>query len=102
MAGRRNDIANKEAIILKTPIKLKPCPFCGGLVKIILCDRLGNIRPEEYEADPYSGLGFLLDHNIDDNPECPIAHEKDYDVHLGFCIYDTRDEAAMAWNRRKG
>lgn len=27
--------------------KLRPCPFCGGLAKIVLCDDEGNLHNEE-------------------------------------------------------
>lgn len=77
------------------------CPFCGGNVRILVCDDEGNIHSEEYEDDPWSGLGYQLNHNQNDKiGECPIATEDDYDVTLGFCIYDTREEATAAWNKR--
>lgn len=79
-------------------VKLSPCPFCGGAAKIIVCDDEGNHHAKDYEDDPWSGLGFMLEHNEEDNPECPIAHEK-YEQ-CGRKIYDTRAEAAAAWNRR--
>lgn len=37
-------------------IELKPCPFCGGQVKFLIMDDEFNIRDEEYEKDPWSGL----------------------------------------------
>ena len=78
--------------------ELKPCPFCGGKVNIIICDDEGNHHSEEYKSNPWSGLGFMLEHNEEDNTDCPIAHEKG--AQLGRWIYDTRDEAVKYWNRR--
>lgn len=72
------------------------CPFCGGEVKIIVCDDEGN-HPKEpgYEQNPWSGLGFMLYHSEDDNPDCPIAHEAE--GQFGRKIYNSREEAAAAW-----
>ena len=78
--------------------ELKPCPFCGGEVKVIICDREGNARSDEYEKDPWSGLGFMLYHGVEKNPYCVIAN--DPGEHLGGWIYDTREEAIDAWNSR--
>ena len=61
--------------------KLKPCPFCGGSAKIVLCDDEGNLH--------------------DENPQCPIArYEVDGGIVGGVYIYDTEEQAAEAWNRR--
>jgi len=77
---------------------LKPCPFCGGKVDFIITDREGNERDEEYEQDPWSGLGYVLSHEYNDHNDCPIAtHEGEI---LGTRIYDDREEAAAAWNKR--
>lgn len=71
------------------------CPLCHGEVKLVVCDDEGNRHPEEYESDPWSGLGFYLHHGLTENPTCPIAH---YDEdHLGEFIYDSREEARNAW-----
>lgn len=76
--------------------KLRECPFCGGEVTIGVFDSEGNRRPPEYENDPWSGLRFALLHHTDE--ECPIST---YDAEiLGIYLYDTRAEAAAAWNRR--
>ena len=76
------------------------CPFCGGKVKIIVCDDEGNHPKEDgYEKNPWSGLGFMLCHSEDDNPDCPIAHEAE--SQLGRRIYDSREEAGSAWNKRR-
>ena len=29
-------------------IELKPCPFCGGKVSLVLCDDEGNLHDEAY------------------------------------------------------
>lgn len=81
-------------------IKLKPCPFCGGDVKIIVCDDEGNNHPEEYEEDPWSGLGYHLQHGEKDNLDCPVAHWEG--ENLGTFSYDTREEAIETWNKRVG
>lgn len=82
--------------------ELKPCPFCGGEIRILVCDDEGNIHNDDYENDPWSGLGYQLYHDIDDVPdgkECPIARHEGEGV-LGMWIYDSREEATEAWNRR--
>lgn len=78
----------------------KPCPFCGGAVEIIVCDRLGNFETEDYENNPSPrrGLRFCLSHSMVDNPECPIAN--DPDEPCGTFLYDTRKDAINAWNKR--
>lgn len=70
-------------------MKLKPCPFCGNRIKIV--------------ATTYGGIGYQLYHDVTDDPteQCPIAgHEGEGE--MGTWIYDTREEAAAAWNRRVG
>ncbi len=80
---------------------LKPCPFCGGKVSLVLCDDEGNLHDEAYREHPYSGLGFMLHHAHEENPECPIAsYECDGGILGGVHIYDTEEQAAEAWNRR--
>jgi hypothetical protein len=34
------------------------CPFCGGKVRILVCDDEGNVHDDDYENDPWSGLSF--------------------------------------------
>jgi hypothetical protein len=79
-------------------IILKPCPFCGGVAKILVSDDEGNDRNEEYEQDPWSGLSFKIAHTFDGNESCPIA------THLGETIgsilYDSREELIERWNLR--
>ena len=80
---------------------LKPCPFCGGKVSLVLCDDEGNLHDESYREHPYSGLGFMLHHAHEENPECPIASsECDGGILGGVHIYDTEEQAAEAWNKR--
>lgn len=47
--------------------------------------------------------GYQLYHDIDDAPdeECPIARHRGEGI-MGVWIYDSREEAAEAWNRRAG
>lgn len=82
--------------------KLKPCPFCGNKIKLVVCDDEGNIHYETgYENNPWSGIGYKLCHEIDDDPEqdCPIAGYKG-EGEMGIYIYDTREDAIEAWNKR--
>ena len=78
-----------------------PCPFCGGKVSLVPCDDEGNLHDEAYREHPYSGLGFMLHHAHEENPECPIAsYECDGGILGGVYIYDTEEQATEAWNRR--
>ena len=80
--------------------ELKPCPFCGGKVSLVLCDDEGNLHDVAYGKHPYSGLGLMLHHAYEENPECPIAsYERDGGI-LGVYIYGTEEQAAEVWNRR--
>ncbi len=80
-------------------LELKPCPFCGGKADLWVSDREGNLHDEEYENDPWSGLAFRIRHEEENNKDCPIAsHEQES---VGIWIYDSREEAARAWNKRQ-
>ena len=80
--------------------KLKPCPFCGGKARIGICDDEGNIKSDDYEDDPWSGIGYIIAHAVEDNDNCPIAKYQGDDAQMGVYIYDTREEAIAAWNKR--
>ena len=80
---------------------LKPCPFCGGEASLIVSDDEGNVRSEEYENDPWSGLSFKIKHDHYDNKDCPIAsYGADEGESIGVYLYDSREEATAAWNKR--
>ena len=76
------------------------CPFCGGEVTLVVCDDEGNIHDNEYENNPWSGLGYMLYHDLTNCPNgliCPIAGHEEEGV-LGAYIYDTRAEAVSVWS----
>ena len=76
------------------------CPFCGGKVTIRVCDGEGNLRPDSYEEDPWSGLGFVLYHDLATAKDtCPIAHH--VDEQLGTIIFESRELAEKSWRNRK-
>ena len=81
-AARRNTMQNE----------LKRCPFCGGKYTVNLSDS--------------SECSSCVD-----EPPCDGCNWKKYlivcNVHLGGCgaasgLYDTKEEAIEAWNRRYG
>ena len=81
---------------------LRPCPFCGGTATIVCCDDEGNIHGDDYGNDPWSGLGYQIRHSHEENEDCPIArYAEDGAIMGGVHIYDTREEAIEAWNRRE-
>lgn len=77
------------------------CPFCGGEIRIVVCDDEGNLHEDDYEKDPWSGLGYQLAHDEADSIGiCPIAKFDGDESTLGRYTYDTRDEAAETWHKR--
>lgn len=80
--------------------KLNPCPFCGEDVSLGISDDEGNMRNEEYESDPWSGITYTLIHEYQDGVGCPIATHPD--EILGSRLYESREEATQAWNARHG
>lgn len=84
-------------------IKLKPCPFCGGEVRIQLTDEEGNWRDRSYLKEPYSGTGYELVHDTNNAEDgCPIATYPEDERSLGIWNYDSEKSAIEAWNRREG
>lgn len=82
------------------------CPFCGGEIKVAVCDDEGNLHlhdGEEYEKNPWSGLGYKLwhDETMTNGNKCPIAHEEDSWGGLGRWIYNSREDALKTWNARR-
>lgn len=82
-------------------IKLKPCPFCGGAVRIQPTDGAGNWRDQSYIHYPYREKGYVLVHDTNNSEdECPIATYAEDETSLGKWIYNSEKSAAEAWNRR--
>lgn len=79
--------------------ELKPCPFCGGETLVGYSDDEGNRRDDDYANDPWSGLTFVLIHDNEFNPSCPVASH--WGEILGTSLYDSKEEAIKAWNQRK-
>lgn len=81
-----------------TAEQIGTCMFCGKPVYVDITDEEGNYpKAPGYEEDPYSGLCYVLVHTYSDEYLCPIAHHEG--EHLGL-IYDTKEDAIAAWNRR--
>lgn len=78
--------------------KLRPCPFCGGKARLQLTDDEGNFKDESYLENPYSGVGYVIVHDISDSGTCPIA--TDSDSSQGSYIYASKEAAINAWNGR--
>lgn len=82
-------------------IELKPCPFCGGAVRLQLTDAEGNWRDKSYLEYPYSGIGYVLVHDTNNSEdECPIATYAEDETSLGRWMYNSEKSAEEAWNRR--
>ena len=79
--------------------RLRPCPFCGGEARLQLTDDEGNFQDESYLENPYSGVGYVIMHDISNSTShCPIA--TDSDSSQGIYIYASKEAAINAWNGR--
>ena len=76
-------------------VKLKPCPFCGEIPEILICDNEGDVHDKAYLKNPWIGLSFALTHT---NSKCPIRVE--YQEVLGGAFYNTLKELQECWNKR--
>lgn len=74
------------------------CPFCGGKIEIGICDSEGNLHGPDYEKAPWSGLEYVLLHDLSMVAGCPIASH-DGEI-LGAYIYSSREAAEDARSRR--
>jgi len=79
--------------------KLRPCPFCGGEARIQVTDDEGNLKSDSYLESPYSGVGYVIVHDISNSTDCcPIATNS-AEIQ-GRYIYTSKQEAIDAWNKR--
>ena len=81
------------------------CPYCGGAMRIVVCDDEGNVvhNPETYLKNPWSGLTYGIQHNLKDVPEgytCPIASFEEDNERMGTRLYDTENDAYNALFQR--
>ena len=71
--------------------ELKPCPFCGTIPEIQICDRDGMIYPgSDYEENQWNGSGYRLVRTT--------GYPFKYAV-IGSDIYDTSESDEAAWNK---
>lgn len=82
------------------------CPYCGGAIRIVVCDDEGNIKsdPETYLKNPWSGLTYGIQHDLKDVPEgysCPIASFDEDNQLMGTRLYDTENDAYNALRSRR-
>lgn len=75
--------------------KLKPCPFCGNEVSMVLVDDSGNIRDPDYGATDYA----IYHPGKDPYKNGCVLETLPEDV-VTRGIYNTEEECAEAWNRR--
>lgn len=69
---------------------------------IYVNDAEGNIKNDDYEYNPWSGLAYSICHEYDENESneniCPIATFGG--EIMGTQLYDSIDELVERWNRR--
>jgi hypothetical protein len=87
--------------------ELKPCPFCGGEIEIVITDDEGNIRgllgDTDYVNDPWSGLAYAASHSREDYPTCPVANWGwRSDELFGGHLYNSVSALMDAFNTRVG
>ena len=99
--GNLKKTSQKISIHQLLDIHLDNCPFCNGNAYIGVYDDEGNPRDLAYMEDPWSGLTFAVCHDHEDNDDCPIALYKCDGAHMGVYRWDTPQDAADHWNRRK-
>lgn len=83
--------------------ELLPCPFCGIVPRIVVCDEEGVIHEEEgYEEHPWNGLYYGIDHSFIGSEDrcgvCPISNEIGDTV--GGVLYETKQDLIDSWNDR--
>ena len=80
-------------------MELKPCPFCGCVPLIQLCDNEGNFKPLDYLENPYSGIKYGIRHDVGRaDGDCPIITS--VGELLGGYLYNSLDLLESTWNRR--
>ena len=64
---------------------IKPCPFCGGKVKIQIRDAEGDLRDED-QTDIYDENGHIYPY-ICVCPNCkkPTIYDFEYNVKFDYC-----------------